>query len=255
MFNVTYSIFKRACKNGDLRNVETFFDNFNSKFEILEMRNMVAQEGHLNILEYFYRRGVDMNVDYNHDTPLRIAARRGWVDIINFLLAVGVDINFQNDSGWTALMSASAYEKIDVVDIFLATGQCDVNLKTNWGETALTHVVFNGNLGIIDRLILHGANYYYINDDNGANLLHYATNNKYVNNIDVLQRILSLDLDVNHQNNNGWTPLMFAVKFDKKEMVEILLDYGADPQIENNDGNIASDMTDDSEIKNLFLNF
>ena len=58
------------------------------------------------------------------------------------------------------------------------------------GDTALTIAAFNGNLltywiGIIGR------------------------------------RKFLLYLLYNHQTNHGWTPLMFAVKFDKKEIVQI----------------------------------
>ena len=84
----TYNIFKRACENGYLRNVERFFDKFNDEFEILEMRNLVVINGNLNILKYFYQRGVDMNGVYNNDNPLRIDARKGWVDSINDRISI-----------------------------------------------------------------------------------------------------------------------------------------------------------------------
>lgn len=71
--------------------------------------------------------------------------------------------------------------------------------------------------------------------------------------------IQNLCLDVfNFQNEYGYTPLMIAVdlcsgdfKNDYRKIIEVLLEKGANPHIENNWGRTAFDITKDEDIKEL----
>ena len=213
---VVYDDFKSACENGDLETVMKLFDKFNLEFEsdMLLMRNRVSQKGYLNILEYFYRHGVDLKTFYEQHNPLTLAAGQGWVDITDFLLEKGLNINLQNFDGLTVLMVASGYGNIDIIDRLFATGQCNANIENIFGDTALFIATERGRPETVDRLVVYGANYYLINH-NGQNLLHYTINSLH---IDTLQKVLSLGVDVNHQNNRGWTPLMCAIDANEKKM-------------------------------------
>ena len=42
--------------------------------------------------------------------------------------------------------------------------------------------------------------------------------------------------DMNHGNANGWTPLIYAIEWNKLENVKLLLDCGADVEKANKDG-------------------
>ena len=120
---VVYDDFKSACENGDLETVMKLFDKFNVEFEsdMLKIRDLVVEQGNLNILEYFYRRGVDFQTFNGYETLFTIAARRGWVDIVEFLLEKGEDINLQNNIGWTVLMHTSESGNVDIEDRLLLT--------------------------------------------------------------------------------------------------------------------------------------
>lgn len=48
--------------------------------------------------------------------------------------------------------------------------------------------------------------------------------------------------DINWQNENGWTPLMFAVDYGFVESAEMLIQLGADIQSENSSGETAEDI-------------
>ena len=79
MDSVAYVKFEKACEIGDLETVMKLFDDVKHDVDILEMRNFAAVKGNLNILEFFYQRGIDLHDFYNHSTPFIIAASRGWV--------------------------------------------------------------------------------------------------------------------------------------------------------------------------------
>ena len=51
-----------------------------------------------------------------------------------------------------------------------------------------------------------------------------------------VQFLLSKDPDINFQNNNGWTALMFASRNGHHQVVELLLSKDPDINIQNNDG-------------------
>ncbi|KIL53321.1 hypothetical protein KP77_02970 [Jeotgalibacillus alimentarius] len=62
--------------------------------------------------------------------------------------------------------------------------------------------------------------------------------------------------DINWQNENGWTPLMFAVDYGFKEATETLLSLGADVDIKNSNGETVADIAAnyDNEEINVLLN-
>ncbi|MFB1080516.1 ankyrin repeat domain-containing protein [Jeotgalibacillus sp. JSM ZJ347] len=60
--------------------------------------------------------------------------------------------------------------------------------------------------------------------------------------------------EVNWQNQQGWTALMFASDYGFTESVSMLLELGADTDIENDNGNTAADLAanyDNGEILSL----
>ena len=82
-------------------------------------------------------------------------------------------------------------------------------------------------MGIVDELLTYGANYYHINFF-GQNLLHFACK---INDIGMVRKVLFLNLDINHQDTFGKTPLMIATTCKNEEILQILLEQGADSKI------------------------
>ena len=67
----------------------------------------------------------------------------------------------------------------------------------------------------------------------GAELLFNAINH---HNIPDVQALLEdNEADINCCNINGQTPLHYAVEAQSKEMIEMLLSYGSNPDIQEND--------------------
>ena len=102
-------------------------------------------------------------------------------------------------------------------------------------------------MDIVDKLIVNGSDIWPLNTA-GQTLLHVAAKNK---NMKVLKRVLSLGLDINHQDQCGHTPLMDAVLNGTKEAIKILLDHGADTIIRDSRQKMAIDYAKNQEIKEL----
>lgn len=71
-------------------------------------------------------------------------------------------------------------------------------------------------------------------NEEGQNLLHEAIAFKRD---DFSEYLLSLGIDVNHQDNNGQTPLHFASAHSNKYIVDLLFKAGANPTIRDKYGN------------------
>lgn len=62
--------------------------------------------------------GVDPNIkNTNRETPLFIAAYKGYIEIVKVLLSYGADINIKDKNGYTPLLAAKAFHQNDVVKI------------------------------------------------------------------------------------------------------------------------------------------
>ncbi|MGQ0622683.1 MAG: ankyrin repeat domain-containing protein [Panacagrimonas sp.] len=62
------------------------------------------------------------------------------------------------------------------------------------------------------------------------------------NKIDEVQRLLDLGLDVNARGRDGWTLLMVAAWKDKPDVVDALLQRGANRSLRNDKGETAADL-------------
>ena len=92
------------------------------------------------------------------DTPLAVAAYRGHLDIVNFLLAKGADANANNTRGDTALIEASMANRVNVIESLLVYG-ADINHQNNEGETALIKAASRYDYAIdaVSILLANGA--------------------------------------------------------------------------------------------------
>ena len=149
---------------------------------------------------------------------------------IEKLIQDGLDINYKNKYGKTALMNAldilseeSFYElKSKYENIFKDIPDYPAYLKKR--------------LDITDFLLKHGADIHQ-KDERGNNLLFIAV---WKDNPQLLEYLISKGIDVNEANNHGQTPLMKAAKSENGiEMIKILLKHGADKTIKDKDGRTA----------------
>ena len=112
----------------------------------------------------------------------------------------------------------------------------DLNLNVNdYGYTPLICVSISNQIKIAKLLLNAGVD---VNkqDNDGDTALIWAT--KY-NNHELVKLLLNSDADIDKQNNVGNTALIFAVIYDRIDIVKHLLNSGADIDKQNNGGNTA----------------
>ena len=114
------------------------------------------------------------------------------------------------------------------------------NHQQETGETILMIACECGHIDIILTLLENGADPN-ICDNDGNNALHYAllTSSSEDNTIDIIQKLLSRNVNVNVQNKKKVTPLMIASEKGYTEVLSLLLEPKADPDITDSKGDTA----------------
>lgn len=108
--------------------------------------------GYLPIVQAILANGVHIDpINENYDTPLRNAAANGNDHIVTFLISKGANVNYQGEDMWTPLMFAAYNGNIQSVRILLAHG-ANAKIKDYNGSTALALAAKNGHNEIITLL-------------------------------------------------------------------------------------------------------
>jgi ankyrin repeat protein len=92
-------------------------------------------ETDLDALRQLIAEGADVNArrEKGQETPLLMAARRGWIEVCRLLCAAGADPNSQRHDGWVALYSADLYRHVPLLIVLLEAG-ADPNALASTGS-------------------------------------------------------------------------------------------------------------------------
>lgn len=187
-----------------------------SSFGLLQK---AAWKGDLSLVKWSIEIGtsVDQPCDFNRWTALHAAAHKGRVEIAEFLLKKGANVNVKDKDGYTPLHNTAdsflkgfPRKRTEVdrnrIAALLLTYGANVNATTNIGDTPLHRAALTNNVGLVQLLLANGAN-------------------------------------PNIQQSQGMTSLHFALVSgkDRVQVVRLLLAHGADSSIKDEYGHTATD--------------
>lgn len=231
---------------------------------------------HLEVLRLLLAKGVDVK-EIGADA-LRSAAHTSLVDVkvtetVRFILDLGVDANARTKEGWSALHLAAHEGNAGVVRILLDRGAA-VDLVCEclaFGEmtnmTALQMAAHKSHREAIATLVANGANVHHRNGK-GATALHLAAEGgdgavgivadllakgadvkarddadrtpvMLVRSVAVMRALLDAGGEVNAQDRDRWTSLMYHAYRPNADAVRLLLDRGADVNLAGDNGTTA----------------
>jgi len=201
-------------------------------------------------------------------TPLIWAIHKKHPKIAQYLIENNANVNISDKSGVTPLMEAAAHNIPEILQILIQKG-ANINAIDKKGYTALINAALEKNSsGNIKMLLQAGANPVAQTQDHFTALMAAAESNDpenvklllntparslinqktqkegfsallgalFMGNIEITNLLLQAGADSNIQDNHHYTPLMHAATFTgNPEFTDILLRAGANPNIINDD--------------------
>lgn len=161
---------------------------------------------------------------YSGATSLHIAALSGNLSICQFLLEFGADVNELMSDGFSALMISCQIKNPLLASLFLDFNAELKFLDPSNGFNCLHICCKSGAVDVMMELLAVNPDLIYTKTQIGASAIHIAS---VTNNIEAARLLLELGADPNVQSNDGETSLMMACENGCIEMVKLLLKYNA----------------------------
>ena len=174
----------------------------------------------------------EFETSIGRNTPLRIASYSGHVAIVELLLDHGADKSRRSDeTGFTPLIYASLWNHLAVAKLLLDRG-AEIDEPDVWGRTPLMCASVNGHLALVEFLLDRGADPEVRDEDGSTALIHMAQREMYPLESEkrpaVAKLMLNRGAEINAVDKDGCTALIHASTIGHLELVEVLLDRGAD---------------------------
>lgn len=219
----------QAAADGNLAKVEALLKRNPTLINLRDRHSKTPlhKTATVEIAGLLIRYGADVNArGWMGSTPLHEMTSKDRLDIAQLLIAHGANVNATRDYNITPLHWAKS---IQMARLLLQHGAA-VSPRDEGGKTPFQNAVLSGDLDFVNLFIEYGAEIQIVDNLYGQTPLHIVPNAQ------VLKRLLELGLPVNVASRTGNTPLLNAVTRGNKEMVQLLLDYGADVAIRNQHG-------------------
>ena len=187
------------------------------------------------LIKDFIELGIDVNeIDKNgYSSIVASAFFNPSTEILDLLIKNGADINFKTVKKENLLIFASRNNSNEqIIEYFLNKG-FDKNYKTLDGETPLLAAAQNPNIKIIQKLVEKGAN---IKATNNSNLNALMIASQCNENPEVISYLIESGIPINSVDENGTTAVLLAAMNPKINIIDTLVNKGADLKSTNNFG-------------------
>jgi len=160
-------------------------------------------------------------------TPLHVAVLyRADSEIVKLLLDHGANPMIQDNKGKSSMYYASVMNSTVIADMFVEM-ECQKQDNSMGQQLTLLDAILNSdydmiNLLVDNRNILNLPNV----NDNGNTPLHYAVN---INNYNVVDVLLTRGANQYIKNNESETPMQMAIRLNYSDIVGLLLRFHNDP--------------------------
>ncbi|XP_019616646.1 PREDICTED: uncharacterized protein LOC109464149 [Branchiostoma belcheri] len=180
---------------------------------------LAAGKGHIETVKALLGAGANeiTDIEHLHGTSLHSAASEGQTEIVQVLIAAGMDPSVQNHFKDTPLHFAASEGHTETVQALLSAG-ADPDVVNRMWDTPLNSAATNGHTETVQALLTAGAKF-----DNANTPVHSAATKGHT---ETVQALLAAGADPN-AHIDGRTPLHCAAMEGHPEIVQVLLTAGA----------------------------
>ena len=188
--------------------------------------------GALHVVKMLVRAGARVRATYYAGwTCLQVASQYGYTETVRYLVGLPeVDLNSRDIDNYTALHLAAIMKHTDVVQVLIDAG-ADIDTQNYKGRSPLHTACGAGELDVVKMLVRAGAR---VRATNDTGCLAQAV---FCEDTETVRYLLCLpEVDVNHRNADHNTALQEAVLWKQTDVVQVLIDAGADIYTQNYEG-------------------
>jgi len=190
--------------------------------------NSYSKEEQEDVIERLIRGGSNVNfVDSIGNTPLVYAIQRKSLDITKLLIKNDADINYIIErTHQSILMYAIEIGELEIIKLLVEYG-ANINYRNSEDHSVLKKAATKEKLEIFEYLVSYDIN----------NFTSQVINEIIANErLDLLTILVEHNFDVNMQDKNDDTPLIYSIKNRKPEITKYLITNGADVNHRNKQG-------------------
>ncbi|WP_268849323.1 ankyrin repeat domain-containing protein [Flavobacterium aestivum] len=196
-----------------------------------------AAKGNLEIVEYLIAKGSNINLEDSHSSyPITAAASSGQKNtaVYDALFKAGIDPKKKYQDGANLLLMAIPYDKdLTLTNYFISKGMSLKDIDNN-GNTAFNYAARTGNIALLKTLLDKGIKY----TDN-ALIIAAQGNRRETNTLETYKYLVEdLKIKPTATSKTGETVLHFlANKPNQTEIINYFLAKGVDANKADNEGN------------------
>lgn len=178
------------------------------------------------------------NISYADADGITVVTQAAYVgldELVEKMISKGANISVPNKEGINALIAASSEGHVVIVKRLLASEGIDSNAKDKDGTNALMAASVRGHKDVVQLLLENNA---LVNAQNvdGHTALMFAYNGK-----NQIETLIDKYSEYIKDENDTSTKAMTAALQSHKDVVALLLKHGADPNLKDLEGHVASD--------------
>lgn len=186
------------------------------------------------VVNFLIKNGADLEIkDSQGRTPLHYAIQSGYSQIATLIESNKIDLEATDNMGYTPLLRAIDFQQRSTATMLLNKG-VKVNSKYSYDQTALHLSIIRGNSQLTFGLLKRDADPN-AEDKESMTPIHYAVKFEREEIVKFLLETNS-QIDINKINKMGMTPLHFAVFTGNINIVKLLLEYNAITSTTNYEG-------------------
>ncbi|CEP01704.1 unnamed protein product (mitochondrion) [Plasmodiophora brassicae] len=195
-----------------------------------------AAPGHLDVVQWLIGHGADVNPDHSA-VPMIEAAENGHVDIVRILLDNGARLDWSNADGYCSLIAASNAGHTHVVELLCLRGASMYATAGNvsWW-TAMHQAVMRGHVDVVGTLLrLPDLDVNALNDASPLTMMQTACVSSAPESLAICRLLIGAGADVDATGSVKAVPapLLIAASTGSLDLVELLVDAGADLLVKN----------------------